>query len=62
LSATPAVRAIADKARHRLSQRYRKLLARGKRSPVAVTAIARESLGFIWAIAHAAAPAPWQQP
>jgi transposase len=57
-----AVRAIADKARHRLSQRYRALTARGKRAPVAVTAIARESLGFIWAIAHAAAPAPRQRP
>jgi transposase len=52
----PAVRAIAEKARHRLSGRYRRLLARGKLPNVAVTAIARESLGFIWAIAHAAAP------
>lgn len=60
--AAPAVRAIADTARHRLSQRYRKLVARGKPSPVAVTAIARESLGFIWAIAQAAAPTSWQQP
>jgi transposase len=51
------VRAIADKARHRLSGRYRRLVARGKRAPVAVAAIARESLGFIWAIARAAAPA-----
>jgi len=51
-----ALRAIADKARHRLSGRYRKLIARGKRAPVAVAAIARESLGFIWAIAQAAAP------
>ena len=50
------VRAIADKARHRLSGRYRRLVARGKRAPVAVAAIARESLGFVWAIAHAAAP------
>jgi transposase len=52
----PAVRAIAEKARHRLSGRYRRLLARGKLPTVAVMAIARESLGFIWAIAHAAAP------
>jgi transposase len=51
-----ALRAIADKARHRLSARYRKLVARGKLPVVAVTAIARESLGFIWALAHAAAP------
>lgn len=53
---SPAVRAIAEKARHRLSGRYRRLLARGKLPQVAITAIARESLGFIWAIAHAAAP------
>jgi transposase len=52
----PEVRAIAEKARHRLSGRYRRLIARGKLPNVAVTAIARESLGFIWAIAHAAAP------
>lgn len=55
---SPALRAIADKARHRLSARYRKLVARGKLKPVAVTAIAREQAGFIWAIAHAAAPQP----
>ena len=51
-----AVRAIADKARHRLTGRYRKLMARGKLAPVAIAAVARESLGFIWAIAHAAHP------
>ena len=51
-----ALRSIADKARHRLNGRYRRLLARGKRPQVAVAAVARESLGFIWAIAHAAAP------
>jgi transposase len=54
---SPAVRAIADKARHRLSRRYRALIAAGKRPAVAIAAIAREALGFIWAIAHAAAPA-----
>jgi transposase len=59
---SPAVRAIADKARHRLSARYRKLVARGKLPAVAVTAVARESLGFIWAIAQAAAPAGDQAP
>jgi transposase len=57
----PAVRAIAEKARHRLSGRYRRLVARGKLPVVAVTAIARESLGFIWAIAHAAAPKATRQ-
>ncbi|MGH8749973.1 MAG: IS110 family transposase [Burkholderiales bacterium] len=53
-----AVRAIADKARHRLSGRYRRLLARGKRAPVAVAAIARELAGFAWAIGQAAGPEP----
>jgi transposase len=53
----PAVAAVADKARHRLSQRYRKLRARGKRPPVAIAAVARELAGFVWAAAHAAAPA-----
>jgi len=53
-----AVRAIAEKARHRLSGRYRRLTARGKLGVVAIAAVARESLGFIWAIAHAAAPLP----
>lgn len=55
---SPAVRAVADKARHRLSGRYRRLLARGKLPNVAIAAIARESLGFIWAIAHAARTPP----
>lgn len=55
-AAAPALAAIAEKARQRLSQRYRQLVARGKRTPVAITAIARESLGFIWALARAAAP------
>jgi transposase len=50
------VQQIADKARHRLSRRYRHLLTRGKLKQVAIAAVAREALGFIWAIAHAAAP------
>jgi transposase len=50
------VQQIADKARHRLSRRYRHLLTHGKLKQVAIAAVARESLGFIWAIAHAAAP------
>jgi transposase len=50
------VRAIADKARHRLSARYRRLRGRGKLAQVAVAAVARESLGFLWAIALAAGP------
>lgn len=42
---------IAWKAQVRLCGRYRKLLAKGKKSQVAVTAVARELLGFVWAIA-----------
>ncbi len=44
---------IAWKAQLRLTSRYRKLMAKGKRSTVAVTAVARELLGFVWAIAKA---------
>lgn len=55
-----AVREIADKARHRLSRRFRHLVRHGKLPQVAIAAVARESLGFIWAIAHAAAPTPHQ--
>jgi transposase len=46
---------IAWKAQVRLCGRYRKLIARGKRSQIAVTAVARELLGFVWAIARAQA-------
>jgi transposase len=53
----PQVREIAWKAQTRLSARYRALAARGKKSTVAVTAIARELAGFMWAIARQAHPA-----
>lgn len=43
--------AIAWKAQWRLCTRYKKLAARGKNKPQIVTAIGRELLGFIWAIA-----------
>jgi transposase len=45
------VKDIAWKAQHRLHQRYIKLMARGKIKQKVVTAVARELLGFIWAIA-----------
>jgi transposase len=48
-------RDIAWKAQMRLCGRYRKLIARGKKSQIAVTAVARELLGFVWAIARAQA-------
>lgn len=43
---------IAWKAQVRLCARYRHLVARGKLSQVAVTAIARELAAFMWAIAR----------
>jgi transposase len=44
-------KAIAWKAQWRLCTRYKKMTARGKNKPQVVTAIGRELLGFIWAIA-----------
>jgi transposase len=41
------------KAQVRLCQRFRRLVARGKPPNVAVTAIARELIAFMWAIAKA---------
>jgi transposase len=41
--------ALADKAQRRLYSRYRRMTERGKPTPVAVTAVARELTGFIWA-------------
>ena len=51
-----AVREIAWKAQIRLCARYRKLIARGKKKPVAVAAIAREMAAFLWAIARQVEP------
>lgn len=47
---SPEVIEIAWKAQHRLHGRYRKLMGRGKNQQKAITAVARELLGFIWAI------------
>jgi len=41
--------AIADKAMIRLHRRFHRLVEKGKPSPKAVVAIARELVGFIWA-------------
>jgi transposase len=49
-------KALAWKAQVRLCGRYRRLIARGKKSQVAVTAVARELLGFIWAMATQVLP------
>lgn len=50
------IRAIAWKAQVRLSARYRKLVAAGKPAPKAIVAVARELVGFIWAIARLVEP------
>lgn len=46
------VRDIGWKAQVRLCKRFRRLTARGKHANVVVTAIARELLAFMWAIAQ----------
>jgi transposase len=55
MSALPAaVREIGWKAQTRLCRRYRSLVAGGKGSTVATTAVAREMAGFAWDIGNAA--------
>jgi len=51
-----AVRAQAWKAQQRLHRRYRHLVGHGKRPPVAVVAVARELVGFLWAALTRAEP------
>jgi transposase len=53
----PAVLAHAWKAQQRLHRRYRHLVGHGKRAPVAVVAIARELVGFLWAALTPRTPA-----
>ena len=43
---------ISWKAQVRLCKRYRRLVARGKHAQVVTVAIARELIGFMWAIAQ----------
>lgn len=50
------VRDIAWKAQVRLCRRYQRLIAKGKTKQVVVTAIARELMGFMWAIAREVKP------
>jgi transposase len=52
---------IAWKAQNRLHKRYMKLMARGKEQRKTMTAVARELLGFIWAIGIKAEAACKQQ-
>jgi transposase len=53
-----AIQDISWKAQVRLCKRYRKLLARGKHANQVVVAIARELIGFMWAIAQEVPVAP----
>jgi transposase len=53
-----AVRDIAWKGQLRMCRRDRHLVAAGKAKVVVTTAIAREMVGFIWAIARAVMPLP----
>ena len=53
-AATPKVREIAWKAQSRLTARYRALSARGKKTTVVCTAVARELVGFMWSVAREA--------
>ena len=50
-AAPPAVQALAWAAQKRLCMRYRHLYHAGKKMCVVATAVARELVGFIWAIA-----------
>jgi transposase len=47
------IRAIAEKGERRLSKRFRYLVERGKSKKEAAVAVARELVGFVWAIARA---------
>ncbi len=50
--------AIAERAQTRLCQRFRRLAARQKPRPKIVTAVARELVGFLWAVLQGPQPIP----
>jgi transposase len=52
----PRVIAIADKAQQRLCRRFRGLAAHHKPAPKIAVAIARELVGFLWAVLQPAPP------
>ena len=54
--------AVATKAQHRLCPRYRRLAEQGKVPLAVATVIARELLGFIWAIGYLIEPQPTAVP
>lgn len=45
-----SIQAISWEAQHRLHKKYFRLLSKGKPSGVAISAVARELAGFIWAV------------
>jgi len=49
---SPEVKRIAWRAQERLHRKYVRMLARGKNKQQAAAAVARELLGFLWAIAR----------
>src|SRR3954447_19359727 len=51
LAISDEVKQIAWKAQYRLNKRYKAMSARGKNKNQIVTALGRELLGFVWAIA-----------
>jgi len=51
LALSEEVRQMAWKAQYRLHKRYQAFMARGKNKNQTVTAVGRELLGFVWAIA-----------
>ena len=53
-----AMQAISWKAQVRRCKRYRQLMAKGKNAHQGVVAVARELIGFMWAIAKQVAVPP----
>lgn len=47
---SPVIQSISWKAQNRLHKKYYRLLSKGKNGGKAVTAVARELAGFIWAV------------
>jgi transposase len=52
----PEIVAIAEKCDHRLSKKFYRLTSRGKKSTITAVAVARELVGFIWAIGQKVHP------
>jgi hypothetical protein len=51
------VLAIADRSQERLCARFRRMTARGISQPKTIVAMARELVGYLWAVLHPAATA-----